>query len=156
MALTKFLARDLTIEVSTGVGTDTIAGTTDDTWTPIKGLNSLTHSPGSSDVDTTDFDSDGHAEHMKAERSESWALAGFSLEDVTTGARDPGQLAVETLGRAMGPASLGWFRITSPGGNRIVFQASAEVTLAGGGNNDAAAWEVSLTVSGEPDYEAAP
>lgn len=145
MAVTKFLARDLDIEINTG----TIGSPT---WTAIGGLNSLTHSPSSTDAETTDFDSDGRAEHMKAERGDSWTLAGFTLEDVATGDRDPGQAAVETLGKALGLSSLGQFRISSPGGNTITFMASAEVTLAGGGNNDAAAWQAAITVSGDVTY----
>lgn len=142
MAVTKFLARDLTIEIETAP----------DTFTPIGGLNTLTHSPTSTDAETTDFDSAGRAEHMKAERGESWALAGFSLEDVGAGTRNPGQAAVEALALLLGPDSLGTFRITSPGGNIATFSASAEVTLAGGGNNDAAAWAATLRVSGATVY----
>lgn len=143
MAVTKFLARDLTIEVRD-------AG--DTTWVAIGGLNSLTHSPSTSRADTTDFDSNGRAEHIVAQRGESWALAGFSLEDVATGSRDAGQERCEVLGQATGLDGLGQFRITSPGGNTITFYASVEVTLAGGGHNDAAAWNAGLEVSGEPVY----
>lgn len=144
MAVTKFLARDLTIEIaSSGSG---------GSYLPIKGLNSLTHSPTSTDADTTDFESDGVSEHMKAERGESWTLAGFSLEDVLNGDRDPGQLAVEALAQQVGLASLGNFRLTSPGGNVATFAASAEVTKGGGGNNDPASWQAVIRVSGEVSY----
>lgn len=156
MAATKFLARDLTIEISTAPGVDTTSGTTDDTWAVIGGLNSLTHSPSTSRADTSSFDSNGRDEHLVASRGESWTLAGFSIEDVATGDRDAGQEAVEALGRLVGPAGLGFFRITSPGGNTIIFQASAEVTIHGGGHNDAAAWQAVLQVNGEPTYAAAP
>lgn len=145
MAITKFLARDLTIEINTGsIGSPV--------WTAIKGLNTLTHAPSSTDAETTDFDSNGAAEHMKAERGETWTLAGFSLEDVTTGDRDPGQQAVEALALTVGLASLGNFRITSPGGNTATFMASAEVTRAGGGNNDPATWQAVVRVSGTVTY----
>src|SRR6185369_4091947 len=119
MAVTKFLARDLTIEIATG---GSGGG-----YIPVKGLNTLTHSPSSTDAETTDFDSEGHSEHMKAERGDSWTLAGFTLEDVLTGTRDPGQAAVESLAKELGLGSLGAFRITSPGGNKLDFSASAEV-----------------------------
>ena len=145
MAVTKFLARDLDIEINTGsIGSPV--------WTGIGGLNTLTHSPSSTDAETTDFDSNGRSEHMKAERGESWTLAGFALEDVGDGSRDPGQAAVETLANALGLTSLGQFRITSPGGNTGTFMASAEVTLAGGGNNDPAAWQAVVRVSGVVTY----
>ncbi len=145
MAVTKFLARDLTIEINTGSVAVPV-------WTGIGGLNTLTHSPSSTDAETTDFNSNGRSEHIKAERGESWTLAGFALEDVATGTRDAGQAAVETLANALGLASLGQFRITSPGGNTSTFMASAEVTLAGGGNNDPAAWQAALRVSGAVTY----
>lgn len=155
MAVTKFLARDLAIAISTAAGVDTIAGTDDDTWTPILGLNSLTHAPSTSRADTSSFDSNGRDEHLPASRGETWTLAGFTLEDVANGDRDPGQAAVEALAKLVGPAGLGYFRIQSPGGNTIYFQASAEVTQHGGGHNDAAAWQAVLQLSGEPTYAAA-
>jgi hypothetical protein len=144
MAVTKFLARDLTIGID--------VGGSGGSYTVIKGLDSLTHSPSSTDATTTDFDSDGRAEHMVAERSDTWTLAGFKLEDVLTGAGDPGQEAVEALAQATGLTSLAWFEITSPGGNTIEFQASADVTLAGGGNNDAAKWQAVIKVSGPQTF----
>lgn len=155
MAVTKYLARDMAIAISTAVGVDTIAGTADDTWLNIGGLNSLSHAPSTSRADTSSFDSNGRDEHLVASRGETWTLAGFSLEDVGTGDRDPGQEAVEALGKLVGPAGLGWFQITSPGGNTIRFQASVEVTLGGGGHNDAASWQAVLQMNGEPVYTAA-
>ena len=145
MAVTKFLARDLTIAIQVG-------GSGGNEFVNVKGLNTLTHSPSSTDADTTDFDSNGVSEHMKAERGESWTLAGFQLEDVLTGERDPGQEAVEVLAAAVGLDSLGTFRITSPGGNVATFSASAEVTKGGGGNNDAATWQAVIRVSGSVVY----
>ena len=156
MATTKFLARDLTMAISTAVGVDTEAGTEDDTWTVIGGLNSLTHSPATSRADTSSFDSNGRDEHLVASRGETWNLAGFALEDVATGDRDAGQAAVEALAKLVGPAGIGYFKVTSPGGNTIIFAASAEVTLHGGGHNDAAAWQAVIQVTGEPVYAAAP
>lgn len=145
MAKTKFLARDLTIEVDNGSGT----------FLPIGGLNSLTHSPSTTRADTTDFDSNGHEEHLVAQRGESWTLAGFYIEDVTTGAKDAGQARCEALGLVGSLASMGRFRVTSPGGNEITFAGSTEVTLHGGGTNDAAAWQAVVTVSGESEYTMA-
>lgn len=143
MAVTKFLARDLVIEVRD-------AG--DTAWVAIGGLNSLTHSPATSRADTTGFDSNGREEHIVAQRGETWTLAGFAMEDVGAGTRDAGQERVEDLGKLRGLDAQGSFRVSSPGGNTITFDASAEVTLAGGGHNDAAAWQAVLTVSGEPVY----
>lgn len=145
MAVTKFLARDLDVDVNTG----TLAAPV---WTAVKGLNTVSHSPSSTDAETTDFDSNGAPEHLKAERGHSWTLAGFKLIDVASGAEDPGQQAVETLSKLVGLASLQQFRITSPGGRTATFMASAEVTYSSGGNNDAAAWQAVLRVSGVITY----
>lgn len=144
MAVTKFLARDLTIEVEDPDSPGSFVN--------VGGVHSLTHSPSTSKANTSDFNSNGRAEHIVAERGESWTVAGFALEDVETGQKDQGQDLVETLGRQRGPASIGNFRITSPGGNAIVFAASAEVTIHGGATNDAAAWQAVLEVTGEPEY----
>lgn len=152
MAITKFLARDLSIFISTSAGSDSSVGNEDDTWLEILGLNSLTHAPSTSRADTTEFDSNGRDEHLIASRGETWTAAGFTLEDVETGERDPGQEAVEASGRLVGPAGMAYYKVVSPGGNAIYFQASAEVTLSGGGTNDAAAWQAVITVNGEPTY----
>lgn len=143
---TKYLARDLTIEVLDPNG----SGSED--WVPINGLNTLTHSPNTTRADTTSFDSNGRDEHLPASRGESWSLSGFSIEDPATGERDEGQQIVEALGRIVGPSGINPYRVTSPGGNWIIFDASAEVTLNGGGHNDAAAWGAEVTVTGEPEY----
>lgn len=145
MAVTKFLARDLDIAINTGTEGSP-------TWTPIGGLNSLTHAPTSADAETTDFDSNGRAEHMKAERGDTWTLAGYAMEDVATGTRDAGQEAVETLAKAVGLTSTDQFQVTSPGGNTATFYASAEVTLNSGGNNDAATWSATVLVTGAVTY----
>lgn len=145
MALTKFLARDLVIEIL-----DTATG---GAYTEVKGLESLTHSPSTTEADTTDFESGGRKEHLVAERGDEWTLSGFKLLDVATGDLDPGQQLIEELATKISFESLGTFRITDPGGNSKVFQASAEVTLPGGGHNDPAAWGAKLSVSG-PYVEA--
>jgi hypothetical protein len=144
VALTKFLARDLVIEIL-----DPASG---GDYVEIKGMESLTHSPSTTQADTTDFESGGRKEHLVAERGDEWTLAGYKLEDVGTGDYDPGQALVEALGKQISVDSIGTFRITSPGGNTLTFQASAEVTQPGGGHNDPAAWGAKLTVTGLPQY----
>lgn len=146
MAATKFLARDLTIEVRTGVGPDV--------WTAIGGLNSLTHSPSTERADTTGFDENGRPTHIVAQRGDSWDLAGHALLDVAAvgEGKDPGQLAVETLAQAIGAAAEGRFRITDPAGNRLEFSGTVELTRPGGGHNDAANWAASIEVTGAPAY----
>jgi hypothetical protein len=140
VAITKFLARDLTFEVQDAAGTG---------WLPIGGLQSISHSPASTNADTTDFDSNGHARHIPAQRGDSFALAGQALEDVTNGDVDPGQARCEELALLTGLNAMGSFRVTSAGGNVKMFDGSAEVTLPGGGTNDAASWACTVTVDGE-------
>lgn len=147
MAITKFLARDLTMEVRDAAGS---------AWLPIGGLQSITHSPAKTDADTTDFDSNGHARHIPAQRGDSFALAGQALEDVETGDRDPGQERIEALALLTGLGAMGEFRLTSPGGNTKTFDGSADVTLASGGTNDAATWAATVTVDGEIVNAATP
>lgn len=142
---TKFLARDITVEVSTG-------GYGYGDWVKVGGLQSLTHSPSTTRTETTDFDDAGVANHLVAERGDSWALAGMAEEDPDTGDRDPGQEVIELLGRAFSNDAFGLFKFTSPGGNTIEFHASCEVKLASGGRNDAATWDATLTVSGGQQY----
>lgn len=146
MALTKFLARDLTIEVQDDDGL---------TWLAVGGLQSLTHSPSKTDADTTDFDSNGRNRHIPASRGDSWALAGQALLDVDNGDKDAGQERIESLAKLTGLSAMGTFRLTDPGGNRATFDGSADVTLPGGGTNDAATWAATVLVDGEVVYSEA-
>lgn len=147
--LVKIPARHFVFEIDGNYGT---SGGED--WIPIKGLTSLGMSPTTVDTPTTDFDSDGVAEHQTMERSSEFTASGFYLEDLTTGERDPGQEAVEDLGERMGPASVGSFRMTSPGGNRWKFLATVEVTSpGGGGNNDMSAWNAKFSKTGATTKE---
>lgn len=122
------------------------------TFVQIKGLNSRTHSDSSVDAETTGDDSDGLNEHMVAERGESWTIAGHKLLDTATGDQDPGQEAVETLAREVGPASIGYFKVEYPGGAEELFAASAKLTRPSGGHNDPASWSVTLRQSGPSTF----
>ena len=148
MAANKFLARDLTFEVRTAVGPDV--------WTEVKGLDSLTHSPSTERADTTGFDENGRASHILAQRGDTWELAGKALLDVAAvgEGKDPGQLAMEVLGRAIGTAAEGRFRVTDPAGNKLEMSGTVEITMPGGGTNDAASWGASIEVTGAPTFTA--
>ena len=148
MALVKILARDLLCELNTGT-------TAVPVWTPIGGLNSLTFDTDKSDVDDTDFDSDGWAEHKVVQRGRSISLEGFYKEDPDTGAQDPGQEALIALSDAVGYDSLKPFRITTPGGNVTEYKVSADAKQTGGGTNDDSGFTCDLTVSGKPVYTPA-
>lgn len=126
------------------------------TWVHIGGLQSLSHKPATERADATDMDSNGRSENIVVQRGDTWTLSGHNLEDVATGTRDPGQAAVEALGLAVGLAGTGVFRLTSPGGNTSVFDATVEVTFAGGGHNDLATWAADLEVSGAVIFTPSP
>lgn len=137
----KFLARDCPIEINVGtVGSPS--------WVTIYGLDNWTRSTSKSDAETTTNEDDGVATHLPAERSHSYKLSGKVLEDPDTGARDPGQQAVEELASRIGTAGLGQFRVTSPAGRTKTFMASAVISSEGGGKTDASAWSADLTGSG--------
>lgn len=141
MAPTSLLARGWTFEINTGT-------TEVPVWTRVKGINTWSHSPTDNDADSTDFDSAGNPEHQKASHADEYTLVGQYKEDVGDGSRDPGQAAVEALAAQYGPDSIGDFRITSPGGNSTRFDATANVTVGGGGNDDNASWECTWRKSG--------
>lgn len=145
MAKTKFLARDLSIDVSIS-----------SVFTAIGGLETLTHSPSTERADTTGFDENGRPTHLVAQRGDSWELAGFALVDVANGDKDAGQDYIEGLGRAFGTAAEGLFRMTDPGGNKIEFAGTVEVKLPGGGHNDAATWGATVEITGPVTYTPAP
>jgi len=141
MALVKVLARDWVTEINTGTEETPV-------WTPIGGVETLTFSQDKEDADDTDFNSQGWAEHMVVQRSNSLTLEGKYMEDPQTGERDPGQEAVEQAGEAIGYDSLKQFRLTSPGGTVRTFKASVLIGDIGGGLNDKTSWGAELTISG--------
>lgn len=150
MALVKILARHLLIELNTG--TDAVP-----VWVTIGGITSLKFAAEKSDVDDTDFDSAGWAEHKVVQRAQKITAEGHYLEDPLTGARDAGQEALIALGDAVGYDSTKPLRMTTPGGNQVAYVVSAKVDApAGGGNNDNTAFAAELAVSGKPVFTAAP
>jgi len=143
MAVEKVFIRDCDVEINTGT-------VELPTWTPIGGLTEpVEHSPSTERTDMTDCDSGGRAEHVVAQRGDAFTFKGRVLEDPATGDRDPGQEACETLAKQIGSASLGQFRISSPGGATITFDASAEVKRFSGSFNDGIGWECATQVSGD-------
>lgn len=116
--------------------------------TEIKGITSTTLSPSDEEAVITTREDAGWKARLIAERSMDIKLEGFRVED-GSGVRDPGQAAVEALAREIDAASLGTFRVTSPGGETWDFNATASVDSLGGGLNDGSAWNVTLHQSGE-------
>jgi len=113
------------------------------TWTQVKGLTKFGFARKASSTDTTDFTDDGQEKSEIMSRGADCKLEGFFLED-STGARDPGQANVETYADAVGAASVGDFRLTSPNGKKYTFSASVEINDIGGGNNDKTSWGATL------------
>jgi hypothetical protein len=145
MAKMKILARNWAIEVNTG--TEEIPA-----WTKVGGINTFTLSNDKEDSDTTDFDSEGYAEHMVAGRSNEISFEGFYLEDPLDGSRDVGQEYIETMSEKVGPEAMGKMRITPPSGkNGKIYTGSFGTGDVGGGNNDPTSWGATLTVSGKPE-----
>lgn len=144
MTVTDTLARDDgAFDVNTGTEMSPV-------WTPIGGLNSWKPSPSKNDADTTKFSDGGWQAHLPASRSMEHTLSGLKQVDLSTGARDAGQSAVETLSGAMGVAGIGQFRHSMTGGTINIFKASVNATVGGGGNDDPSAWEATLTMTGPP------
>lgn len=141
MPVTEIPARDFTFELNTG----TVAVPV---WTAVTGLISWSNSPTTVRANTQTWEDQGRQNAYVSSRGDSFTLTGRRQEDPVTGARDPGQEAVEAWAQEIGPASQKPFRITSPGGNIIAFDATAEVTRGGGGEDDASTWQVQLTASG--------
>jgi hypothetical protein len=135
----KVLARHILIEVETASPA---------TYVQVKGLNSVTFSPTLNRTDTSDFDDNGNNAHLPVSKGMQITLDGFRMEDESGGDRDPGQERVEELAESLGNAGLGKYRLTSPGGEVWTFEASAQVTPMGGGNDDASVWQAVVEVSG--------
>lgn len=137
----KYNARDIDFEVQDPDNPGT--------WLPILGVNTFTKSTDAETAETTDFQSQGQAQSEKMELSKTLQLQGSRLKDPTTGAGDPGQVAVETLADRLGPASLGGVRFAAPGDTTWeVWTAHVSMGDEGGGNNDKTSWEATFTRSG--------
>jgi hypothetical protein len=148
--LSKVLARHFRPEINTGTVAEPV-------WVRVKGITNISFSPTKSDADTTDFDADGWTTHLVASRGASISLSGQRVEDGETGARDPGQEAIEELAYEVGHTSLKQFRLVRPNGaTALQGLVSAESTPFGGGNDDPTTWECSLTFAGKPERDPAP
>lgn len=141
MADTEVLMQDVDAEINTG----TIAVPV---WTRIGAVTSITHSPSKTTADTKNFDTPGRQRHRVVRRGDSFTIQAQRQEDEGDGSRDAGQEAVETVGIAVGTAAEKQFRLTSPGGNTLVFLATAEVTEFGGDTDAVASWQAVLEVTG--------
>jgi len=142
MPVTKVLARDWMLEIEDDNGTEP-------EWVEVKGLTSLSFGGDKTDADTTDFDSEGRAEHLPVRRERNLTIEGNYLEDPDTGDRDEGQDLVDDAAELVGQDALKEFRLTSPGGTEKEFTASVEPADVGGGVDDTTDWGADLTISGQ-------
>ena len=136
MAVKTVLAKDVKIEIGN---------------VEIKGLNTISFSDESTEADLTVKEDAGSYNHEISQRARSITLEGKYLVDITSKARDPGQLAVDELALGIGANSIGTFTITDPGGNKITFKASATSSNFGGDNTEGTAWSATLKVAGAFD-----
>ncbi len=118
------------------------------TWQEIEGIHAFTVAATSAAADMTDFDSAGYKEHLVANRGATITLEGYFEEDLSTGARAPGQERCEVLAHAVSQAGLGEFKLTSPGGTVWYFEGSCEVDGPSGNAAQATTWQCKVTVNG--------
>ena len=142
-AIQKTLIRQWTISINTGTVATPV-------WTEVGGIDNVAPTRSKQNADTGDFNSGGWDEHLPAGRGRSMTVSGHYLEDPDTGARDPGQAAVETQGNLIGTTGIDQYRFESAGGNGFDVNASVDVQDPGGSKNDAASWGFVLDVTGAP------
>lgn len=140
----KVNARDLIFEVSN-------MATPTPVWTSVAGITEAKVNFGENEEseETTTFDSDGIYEQEIMQRGASLTLSGLMLVDSTSGARDPGQAQMNTHAGAVGKASVVNVRHRYPlDTNWRVWAGTITRGEEGGGNNEKAGFEYTITRSG--------
>ncbi|WP_405561918.1 phage tail tube protein [Streptomyces sp. NBC_01180] len=124
------------------------------TWLPIAGINTFTHSPGENEetADTTAFESDGYYEQDVMQRGASLGIEGQYRIDKVSKAQDPGQAYVDTVwANLLGIDSRGmvrWRHNTQT--SWVVWEATVTPGEQSGGNNDKTGWSATFTRCGAP------
>lgn len=145
MAAEKYNARDCVFQIENPGA----PGTWVDIGAGKDGIETFTVGRSSETTDMTDFSSGGAEELQVMQRGKTLQLEGRRLKDAATGALDPGQALVETLGDAVGNASIGRIRFAAPGDTTYeVWSCTCELGDQGGGNNDKVSWSATFTRSG--------
>lgn len=149
MAVRKVLARGWRFEIENADNA---------TFSQIKGIKSWSQESEKEDADATDFDSDGWAEHVVAQRGKSVGLEGFFLTDPATGVRDAGQARCEALADLVDEAAEADFRFYHvASGKGVQGKVTVDVTGPGGGTSDNTEWGVDFVFNGKPTaYTVAP
>lgn len=135
----KINARDWLFEVSADPSAVTPV------WAQVASLQSFTlsNSEGEESTDTTDFDSEGHAESQAMQRGASVSLEGQK------NVGDAGQTTTEDLAKLVGEASLGGLRFRHIDDTEwTAWDAWVSLGDASGGNNDKTSWSATFTRSG--------
>lgn len=151
MTLRKVNARDIIIEASDGADPAT--------WAEIGGLTSVTinRSENEETADTTDFDSGGAYSQDIMQRGATIEMEGQLRKDDTDGTLDPGQSQCETNAAEdkVGTASHATYRFRYPTDTEwTVWEATTTLGEQGGGTNEKATFNATLTRSGLSTSEA--
>lgn len=117
-------------------------------YVEIKGLTERTLKLSSSEADITTNIDTVYSRHLIARRDAELTLKGFRVEDAD-GAVDEGQAAVEALAEEVDSASIGQFKLTSPGGLTREFYGSATMDELGGSIDEGSAWGCTIKQSGD-------
>lgn len=158
MPAVEMLARDYKFFVSLVADTPT--------WMEILGVNVWKWAEEVKEVDITDFDDGGWGADLPAMGRAKLTLEGNYLRDPETGARDPGQLAVDVASRKRGWAGLIMVKVETrdatpaviepptpavPFGT-IIVTAFPKLSEKGGGNEDKMPWGAEFMVKGAPAF----
>lgn len=140
MSAVPVLVRGCKFEVDAGAG-----------YVEVKGLESMSLERSSKAAEWTLKEDLGQENGIIATRGKSIKCKGKYLVDPSSGARDPGQAAVETVAGLIDWASRVPTRLTLPpedGGEEVEFLATYVMDEVGGDFNEAADWGFTATRRG--------
>jgi len=145
MAIRRYLARDFKFDISSNNGV---------TYAEISGISTWSFTVDSNEEDVSTFDNGAWGSTFYTQRTGSLSLEGFYLINTITGARDPGQLAVEVAATKVGFDAQRTFRVravTASGeiGN-FFFSGQAALGDMGGSTTDVMPWGADLIFDGRP------
>lgn len=119
----------------------------------VKGLDTITPNISGDRIETPDFQSGAWKSYLKVQQGMEITIDGYYLVDESTGDRDPGQAAMDAIGRLTGQEAFADFRLTCAGGSTIEFQGLfAPGSFGGGSVNESARWGGVVTINGEPTF----
>jgi hypothetical protein len=158
MAIGITLARTAKLYIATGDPLVIVDRTTEPTglmadadFIPIEHITSLGPTRTEATRDTTDFDDAGEDSSVIVSRGQTFALSYNYYADPATGARPPGQEALEALADEIGAAGIGQFMYEPyTGGDVRIFNAHVSgASGPGGGTNEVGTVSATLTKTGQ-------